>query len=162
MYQNQLKEMLHYCPQTGVFSWIKARQKIHVGQIAGSDKGDGYRRIKIDGKNYSAHRLAWLYVHGVWPAKCVDHINRQPADNRIENLRCVDWRENAQNLSLAKNNSSGFRGVYFETKTKRWKVQLRANRKNYFLGRYENLADAANAYAQAATKYHTHNSTAQS
>ena len=65
-----------------------------AGKIAGGDNGSGYIRIMIDNERISAHRLAWFYVYGTWPSKCIDHINHKKDDNRICNLRNVTQLEN--------------------------------------------------------------------
>lgn len=95
--QDRLRELLHYDPDTGVFTNIKPRHRVKVGDIAGSNSGKGYLQIQIDQKRYSAHRLAWLYTYGRFPEEFIDHINGNPSDNRIVNLREVTQRENLQN-----------------------------------------------------------------
>jgi HNH endonuclease len=86
--RTRLKEFLHYDPETGVFTWlVKPCRNILAGSIAGNVMNEGYVMVKIDRKNYKAHRLAWLYVHGTFPPDQLDHINRGRADNRLCNLR---------------------------------------------------------------------------
>ena len=81
----RLRELLNYDPLTGVFSWrVNGRGRSGVGTVAG---GSNHKRIAIDKKEYFVHRLAWLYVHGCWPTEDIDHINGDPSDNRIANLR---------------------------------------------------------------------------
>jgi hypothetical protein len=89
--QYDLHRLLHYNPETGIFVWRKPLSKqVSPGDRAGSlCRPRGYWQISIKGKNYPAHRLAWLYIHGEWstPERHIDHKNRDKLDNRIANLR---------------------------------------------------------------------------
>ena len=98
--QERLRRLLHYEPETGVFTWLERsspHSKGHVGRVAGAFDVRGYWRIKIDYKSYRAARLAWFYMTGEWPTQEIDHINRNPADNRWINLRSVDGSQNTYN-----------------------------------------------------------------
>jgi hypothetical protein len=98
MEHTYLTSVLHYTPETGEFLWNLPRPKIRVGQRAGyKKKNTGYIYIEIDGKSYSAHRLAWFYVTGTFPKKQIDHINRNRSDNRYENLREATNSQNKAN-----------------------------------------------------------------
>ncbi len=157
MNQRELKQYLDYNPTTGVFVWVKARNgRVKAGQQAGSVGPRGYRTITLDRKVYREHRLAWLYVHGVWPT-VLDHINRNPVDNRIENLREVTHSQNQQNRAQDPRNKSGARGVIWAKHAKKWRAQIRVDRKSIYLGYFDTVEDAACAYIAAAKKYHTHN-----
>jgi len=129
--QKQLKAVLHYDPDTGVFTWTKSfaghRQK---GKQAGSlgpkySKGNlvyKQRNIKINGKIYLASRLAWLYMTGefpTFPTNEIDHINHNPMDNSWTNLRAVNKKMNARNRSLNTNNKSGITGVFWNKNDRR-------------------------------------------
>lgn len=95
--QEELKRMLHYESETGIFTWkINKRGPVKRGDVAGKTNGRGYRVIKIDGAYYYAHRLAWFYITGNWP-KETDHINRVKTDNRMVNLREVTHSLNNRN-----------------------------------------------------------------
>jgi hypothetical protein len=83
----RLREQLRYDAETGVFTRRVESGHACVGDVAGSVHSTGYVRIGIDGWKYTAHHLAWLYVHGVWPSDQIEHINRKRSDNRIANLR---------------------------------------------------------------------------
>lgn len=118
-----LRTLLDYNPLTGQFTWrVRAAHRIHVGDIAGVIcKSTGYRVIGINGVRHSAHRLAWLHVHGEWPAQNIDHINGDRSDNRIENLRDVSQQTNTLNRKRVRSDADesvvypGVRWVGHET-----------------------------------------------
>ena len=150
--QARLKELLSYDPDTGIFVWIKSTDKrISIGAVAGIVNNRGYRRIKIDGKHRRAHRLAWLYVHGVWPDGELDHMNRDKLDNRISNLRIATRSENLQNTNIRKNNTSGVKGVWLNKVRRKWVASVHINRKYKHLGHF-NTIEEATAARQAAEK----------
>lgn len=93
-----VRSRLHYDPATGLFVWCKSRSH-RVGKPAGWKKRDGYIYIRLDGRLWSAHRLAWLHHYGEHPRNTIDHINRDKTDNRIANLRDVSFLENMQNVA---------------------------------------------------------------
>jgi hypothetical protein len=147
MTQQELKELLHYNQDTGIFTWI-AKNK-----IAGGINSQGYVAIKIKNKIYKAHRLAWLYVHGVWPS-IVDHINRIKNDNKLSNLRLATQSENQFNSNLRKDNTSGIKGITWHKPAKKWLVQIRINKKKTYIGIYEDFEMARIAIDLARKKYH--------
>jgi citrate synthase len=86
--QKYLKSILYYSENTGNFIWrVRKSNRTNIGDVAGKLSFCGYVVIKIDGKEYKAHRLAWLYVHGNHPENQIDHANRNREDNRIKNIR---------------------------------------------------------------------------
>ena len=141
--QDRLKEVLHYDPITGLFTWKVATARcIKVGEIAGCKHSSGYIHTKIDYKNYRAHRLAWLYVHGYMPENDLDHINQIRDDNRIVNLREVSKQCNARNCGNSKRNVSGVKGVSLSKAMNKWHAYIRAHGKRNHLGFYNDFADA--------------------
>ena len=115
-----------------------------VGEVAGSLNSEGYRNIWIKGKSYKAHRLIWFFLKGYFPEHYIDHINRNKADNRIENLREVNPKCNAHNCNIAINNTSGITGVSMYSKTGKWYAQIMdSNGKYKNLGYYDSKYDAA-------------------
>jgi hypothetical protein len=152
--QADLKEILNYNPATGVFVWKKAlARRLTVGDIAGCEQGCGYIRIRICNKNYYAHRLAWLYVHGAWPELDIDHINGCRDDNRIDNLRLATQTQNNGNTRIPSHNSSGVKGVHWSTKERRWVVQIHQNNWPKRIGAFKDIEAAKAAYAEAAKSY---------
>jgi hypothetical protein len=158
MTQDQLKKILSYDPETGLFHWkIKPSKRFAKGMQAGS-LGDGYIRIHTNGRQYGAHRLAWLYVHGVEPEHQIDHINGNPSDNRIVNLRQATQMENAQNIRKPqKNNSHGNLGVTYDPKKKLWRTRISINGTRKYIGKFKTQEQAAQAYLEAKRSMHPFN-----
>lgn len=161
--QAKLKEVLEYNQESGVFirktfSGNYAGGKAKIGQIAGSVDERGYIRIRVCGKKYRAHRLAWMYVYGEMPAG-IDHINGIKSDNRICNLRPATQVENSQNRAVHSKNTTGYAGVYFYKQTQKYKAQIGFNNKRYAIGYFETPEEAYKAYLQAKAKLHTFNPT---
>lgn len=155
--QNQLKKLLDYNPKTGDFIWkVRYCSPIRVGAVAGCVTDRGYIRINVLGTTYLAHRLAWLYVYGVFPSRQIDHINQQRHDNRIENLREATARENRKNTTLQKNNTSGHVGVSWHAKAEKWRAYLKVKGKQKNLGLFAKKSDAIAARKEASTKFGFH------
>lgn len=140
-----LKLRLSYDPETGQFvrlSTLNARHR--VGVAPGTAHSAGYRVIGLDGKNYKAHRLAWLYVYGEWPAGELDHINGIKTDNRISNLRIATRSENTSNRFRARaDNRLGILGV------SRVGNRYIARFRDRYLGIFRSPEEAQQAYINA-------------
>lgn len=150
--QERLKDILQYDPETGIFHWkVRQARRIRVGQIAGTTSQFGYRVISIGNKGFKAHRLAWLYVHGYMPEGILlDHINNDPSDNRIANLRLATESQNQANSGLRKDNTSFCKGVSYSQSRKKWVAQISSGGKRVLLGRFATLEEARDIYAVAA------------
>ena len=152
----RLREFVSYDPDTGVFTWAQSKGRAKRGTSAGWRKSNGYVGIHIDGKNYLAHRLAWLYVHGVWPPDMLDHINGVRDDNRITNLRCVSAGDNLNNQRAPHANSkSGYLGV--SPWRNKWRAVIQVNRKQVHLGVFDTPETAHHAYVEAKRAHHQTN-----
>ena len=149
------RELLNYDPDTGLFVWREA-MATRAGSVAGSLDGSGYIQIRVDQRKYLAHRLAWLFVYGQWPSQELDHINRCKTDNRIANLREATAAQNQQNKSTLKNNTSGFPGISYDPRKKRWQARICLNAARKSLGYFDTAAAAAEAYRMESMKLHTH------
>jgi hypothetical protein len=129
--QEELKRVLRYNHETGIFIWIKSvAKRIAVGDVAGNLDPAGYIRIRYKGCLYRAHTLAWLYHYGEFPCMDVDHIDCNKTNNSIANLRLATKHENATNRPLQKNNTSGVKGVRWNNRDKIWTASF------VFMGRY--------------------------
>jgi hypothetical protein len=148
----ELRSWLAYNPLTGNFHWKrKPNRRIQIGQRAGTPWGGPGSRVQIRllGKIYRAHRLAWLFVNGEWPDGEIDHIDGDPSNNRIYNLRDVSPQMNRQNQRRPhKGNRSGFLGVSKRGRKYRARIGQR------FLGWYETPEEAHQAYVAAKRIYH--------
>jgi hypothetical protein len=135
---------LRYEPETGSLIWLpRGYAKFDnrfAGTTAGTLKRNGYVQVRLNGKFYLAHRLAWRLYHGDWPEFEIDHINGDPADNRIENLRVCTTAENRRNMPRRKNKTSKYTGVR-KTRDK-WSVVIDGLYRGFF-----DDEDAAGAYA---------------
>lgn len=139
-----LKTILHYDPETGIFTWkIKTRRgQQNIGDRAGHvSPKSGYRTIRIDGKLYRAGRLAWLYMTGAWPKKIIDHRDRDRSNDRWENLREATRSQNNSNVTPY--GKTGVLGVYEDRSGFYGLVMV--NGKRHYAGRFKTLAEAAEA-----------------
>jgi hypothetical protein len=156
--QAQLHHLFDYNPETGIFTRkVKTSNSVKVGDIAGSDNGNKYIKFCVNSKLEFAHRMAWLYVYGLIPKGNIDHINGNPSDNRISNLRLVNQSQNMQNTNKWKTNTSGYKGVTWAKDKNKWVAQIWKNHKRHYLGSFDESETAYKAYCEAAIKMHTHN-----
>lgn len=126
----------------------------NANKPAGSFGPNGYRQMKLDGRTYIEHRVAWFFVHGRWPTEQLDHINGVRHDNRIANLRECNRYQNQQNNALKRTNTSGVLGASFSKVTGKWVAQIWANRKHYYLGNYDTKEEAGAVYLEAKARLH--------
>jgi hypothetical protein len=119
--------------------------------VAGSTNGAGYVQIKIDGKLYLAHRLAFLYMTDAWPVNQGEHANRNRQDNSWVNLRDATQSQNQGNTTVYKTNKLGIKGIHLHPCGKfRADIMVRGTRK--YLGLHVAKELAAGAYATAANE----------
>lgn len=152
----QIRNLLHYDPQSGDFTWKRPRSKLFPFRQAGWIDSKGYRSIRLDRIHYKAHRLAWLYMTGNWPTLEIDHINRSKSDNRWLNLREVTSGQNAQNTKVNRDSSSGFKGVHLHKKTSKWRAGIGFKGKHIDLGLFSSKEAAICARMNAEKIYFTH------
>lgn len=153
--QSELKSLLSYDPDTGIFRWLVSNnRRIVIGAEAGSLHKHGYILIKIHNTSYRAHRLVWLYIYGEFPPEHIDHINGMRADNRLFNLRPATNTENLNNRGKQNNNTSGHKGVYWNKRDKKWQANCRVDGKLHFLGYFATPELASDAYQTFAKLHH--------
>jgi hypothetical protein len=152
----RLHELLSYDPATGIFTWrITCGSRAPAGRTAGSISATGYRYIKIAKHSYKAHRLAWLYANGAWPILQIDHINGNPLDNRLANLRNADASLNQQNQRKPRSDStSGFLGVSWYKHHRKWAARIFLDGRLLHLGFFATAEKAHAAYLKAKRIHH--------
>lgn len=150
----RLREVLDYDPEAGHLTWKTTKSsRSSVGSVAGSMNESGYWLIRVDGRHYRAHRLAWLHVHGRWPDRLIDHINGERADNRLANLRDVSRSVNAQNQrGVRKDCAVGIKGV--AAHHRRFVAQIFIDGKHTHLGVFKTAQEAGEAYLAAKRAHH--------
>lgn len=154
-----LRRQLSYDAATGVFTWLvdKRGSSARAGAPAGCRRTDGYVQIVIDGHRHFAHRLAWLMSAGPIPAGMeIDHIDHDPSNNRLKNLRLTTKSGNRKNRSRDTRNKSGVNGVFWAAHANAWAAQIRSERRTLHLGYFKNLSDAAAARKAAEHSLNFH------
>lgn len=145
------RQMLSYDPTTGVLTWRVLRPGTAVvGSEAGVVKKDGYRHVSVCNRTYRAHRIIWLMMTGQWPSSEIDHKNLDRADNRWENLREATRAQNQCNIAAPATNTSGVKGVTWHRRCGKWQASITKDGKLIYLGLFDDIDKAAEAYATAA------------
>jgi hypothetical protein len=148
--QEYLQSIFVY--KDGELFWNVKRSGIQKGDMAGCIDSKGYKRIRLNGKKILNHRIIFMIHHGYLP-EMLDHINLNRLDNRIENLREANRIQNGQNRIL-KNNTSGYKNVYWHNQTKKWCVRITSNKKDINCGLFNDLDLAGLVASEARNKYH--------
>lgn len=155
--QDLVRDLLDYDPETGIFRWrprnpdVKGWNKRMAGTVAGTISFYGYVMINVERTPRCAHRLAWLMMTGSMPL-LVDHIDGDKANNRWRNLRVANKSLNAANSKVRTDNTSGSKGVSWDSARERWSAYINCEGYRFFLGRFATREEAAAAYAAAADK----------
>jgi hypothetical protein len=149
MTQIELKKLIIYNPESGIIKWVKPKNPKSNKPLDvpnGYIEKNGYIRIRIKGKAYMAHRLAWLYMKGKFPEHQIDHINGVRDDNRFINLR---------EATMQQNNFNRFaKGYVFDKKNKKYQARIMLSGKLIHLGLFQTTEEAHTAYLEAKVKYH--------
>lgn len=145
-----VRERMNYDPATGALTWRRCGNAWRNGSPVGTFNQFGYRVVRFDLVPFFVHRLIWFHVHGCWPAAQIDHINGDPADNRLCNLREATHSQNVANTRPR--NGRPLKGVTFSNK--RWQAQIRVDGKNLYLGRFDTAEEAHAVYAKKAREIH--------
>jgi hypothetical protein len=153
--QERVRALFCYDPFTGILTRrVSVSQNAKAGDMAGSLTARGYRSVRVDGRQYLEHRIAWLYMTGAWP-DYIDHMNGIKNDNRLINLRNCSIAVNTQNQRMPKKkNKSGYLGVSFHKAWRKWRAQIRINGSKVSLGGFDTPQLASIAYIEAKRKFH--------
>jgi hypothetical protein len=138
--QKRVLELFDY--RDGQLICKTPRKKVNVGDVSGCARSDGYLLVGIDGKTYRAHRVVWLYHHGYFPENDIDHIDRNPQNNRIQNLREVSRSCNVRNTGNRADNQSGVKGVLWDNENHKWLASIGLSGKKRNLGRFKCFIEA--------------------
>jgi hypothetical protein len=150
----EARQLFHYNPETGDLTWKMRRRGVRINRPIRADNGLGYFRVFVDGRGYFVHRIVWLMTYGQWPNGNIDHINGNPTDTRIGNLRECTQSQNMRNIRANKRNTSGKKGVSWSTHEQKWIAQIRYGGKKHRLGAYTTVEEAYSAYCEAAREHH--------
>lgn len=148
----RLRELFDYLPSGNLIRKITSTNS-HAGNAIGWDVGGGYLNAMVDGVTYKLHELIWLW-HGRQTAPEIDHINRNPSDNRIENLREATRSQNMYNRRKPKTNTSGAKNVVWKKDKQMWCVRVGIEKKRLHIGYFKDFELAELVAAEARDKYH--------
>jgi len=151
---NDIGEFLKYDAASGLLTWRVKRKAANKGGRAGRVGPRGYAQVGFNRVYYAVHRVAYFLATGLQPS-IVDHINGDPFDNRLENLRASNPTRNQQNRALDKRNSTGISGVRFlhQLKSPSWNAGIGINGKFVHLGSFPTLFDAVCARRSSENKF---------
>lgn len=151
--QEALRKRVHYDTVSGIFIRKTKAYQAPLCSIVTSKDTKGYTRIRIAGKRYLAHRLAWFYMNDEWPPEEIDHINGIRTDNSAANLRLANRFQNKRNTKTYRNNKSGLKGVSWHATSKKWRARILKDGKELNLGVFDTPEAANAAYAVASVKH---------
>ena len=147
-----LHELFEY--RDGELYWKVAKARnLKIGDKAGCKRKDGRAVVKINNKLMMVYRIIFAMHHGYFP-KYIDHIDSNPQNDKIENLREATLSENAYNRVRGTNNASGIKNVSWNTRRKKWRVVIEVDKQSIEIGHYEDIEFASLVAEEARNKYH--------
>lgn len=154
--RERLHEALTYSSETGLFKWlVRPSKNVRIGAVAGCLTTSGYVLIGVDGEDFLAHRLAYFYMYGMWPAHHLDHVNGIRSDNRAVNIREASNQENMQNLRVSPAGAKHhLLGASPNRKGNAFRSFIKVNGRQIYLGTYPTAELAHVAYVQAKRVHH--------
>jgi hypothetical protein len=163
-----LRQLLDYDPETGVLVWNSAPRFLFdtsrgfniwnakfPGKVAGTTRHDGYVSLTVRGARILAHHVAWIITHGV-DCDFIDHIDGNPSNNRIRNLRDATMSMNARNAAKPTHNTSGYIGVSWYKRRQKWLAHITISNRQIYLGLHNCIEDAIAARKAAEREYGFH------
>lgn len=149
----KLENEVSYDPEKGVFQWVRfgrGRRKTQIGNL----NTDGYVRLRVNGVNYPAHKVAWYLFYQEWPQKEIDHIDGVRSNNKISNLRLATRSQNCYNKTSSRNSTSKYKGVSWDSSRNKWITSISVNGRTKHLGRYDSEEEAYQNFVEAAKVLH--------
>lgn len=150
--QDDVKKMFDY--RDGNLYWKTTKRTNFIGKRVGYLQPNGYTRVNIKGNLKYLHRLIFLYHYGHWPKDQIDHIDGDPSNNRIENLREATNTQNNYNKTKYSRNTSGYKGVSWNKSAKKWEAYVTIDGERKYLGIYEDMQDAVQIASNARRVLH--------
>jgi len=155
--KEEVEKYFHCDPEKGSIVRIVDVSTAKAGGCPVHINNCGYHMLSALGQTIGLHRIVWIVGAGPVPDGMeIDHINGDKGDNRLSNLRLCSPAQNRQNKSKYKNNTSGYKGVNFDSSSKGknpWRAKIVVNKKSISLGNYPTKIEAHHAYEKAAKKY---------
>jgi len=151
----KLRRLIEYSPTTGSFRWRVTRSSTaSAGGDAGTEAKGGYLKIMLDGRQYSAARVAWAHSYGEWPTERVSFRDGNPKNRRLKNLRLGSMSQVVAHSRLRSDSTSGFKGVSREPTTGKWMAYVNKDKRRVYLGCFPTKRAAHAAYVTAARQIH--------
>ena len=150
--QEQAKYFFEY-KDGNLYSKQKRGTNVWEGKKLGKPRLDGYCKLTINGTKYYVHRIIFLMFYGYMPEQ-IDHIDGNPSNNKVENLRETNYTTNNYNKKIMTNNKYGIKGVNWHKTGKKWRVEVCVNKKRLYLGLYDDVELAELVAIEARNKYH--------
>lgn len=140
--QEEVRRLLDYNPETGELRWRATGKGRKKSRAAGCVDSTGYLKIGVNGRRYLTHRLIWLWFYGYFPENEVDHIDRDPSNNRLTNLREASRTCNSRNCGKGARNTSGVKGVFWYARYGKWQSSIMVDHKEKQLARHTDFTEA--------------------
>lgn len=155
--KKEVRYLFDYNAKTGeLIRKVQTSNRVKIGDVVGSINSRGYLQVRINNRLRTVHRIVFLWHYGTMPKDQIDHINQTKTDNRIENLRDVTNTVNSMNSSLSSRNRSGFNGVHWNARLKKWNAAITVNYKRISLGWFDKLNSAIECRKKANIDYGFH------
>lgn len=156
--QLRLRKLFDYNPETGQLRWKHSTShRVRIGATAGYANKTGHLTVRVDTKLYLVHRLVWIFSYGkIDRTKYIDHIDHNPSNNALANLRLVTREQNQRNMRFFGNNPAGMFGLQWNPQNNNWRARINIHDHVINLGSFKRFEDAVAARKAAEVKYGFH------
>ena len=149
--KDALCELFEY--RDGELYWAINKGRIRAGSLAGTVNSTGRKQVTVNGTFYKAHRIIYAMHYGTMP-RYIDHIDGNPLNNRVENLRSATHSENMFNVGARSSNTSGEKGVSWDAIKQRWVAYCYVKGKKIYAGYYKKFESAVDAVRELRARLH--------